>query len=133
MHYLLRRFLRLTPPPPRGPPISPPYLPENIGPFYAISFGAFEGGGCIAVESGPLEVTHVTTFHQFAKIDGRFPHWVTPYTGTRYSFIYYQTIGEVVPVTTAVRTPPQQPPQPQIPMPLTTPTHGEAAATAPTQ
>lgn len=25
---------------------------------------------------------------RLAKVDGRFPHWVTPYTGERYSLIY---------------------------------------------
>jgi hypothetical protein len=38
------------------------------------------------------------------KVDGRFPHWVGPYdTGAeRYSLIYYQTMGEPTPITTAV-------------------------------
>ena len=34
-------------------------------------------------------------------MDGRFPHWVAPYTGERYSVIYYQTEGPEVPKTTA--------------------------------
>ena len=81
---------------------SPHIDTENIGPFYAISFGDFEGGGCIAVESGPKEVTHVSTYHRLALVDGRFPHWVTKYTGERYSIIYYRTVGDVTPVTRAV-------------------------------
>lgn len=36
------------------------------------------------------------------KVDGRFPHWVAPYHGTRYSVIFYQTRGDLVPRTTAV-------------------------------
>jgi hypothetical protein len=80
---------------------SPHIDTENIGPFYAISLGDFEGGGCIAVESGPKEVTHLTTFQCFAKVDGRFPHWVTKYNGERYSLIYYRTVGETTPITKA--------------------------------
>jgi hypothetical protein len=81
---------------------SPHIDTENIGPFYAISLGDFEGGGCIAVESGPKEVTHLTTRHCLCKVDGRFPHWVTKYTGERYSLIFYRTVGEVTPITKAV-------------------------------
>lgn len=81
---------------------SPHIDTENIGPFYAISLGDFEGGGCIAVESGPKEVTHLTTYQCMCKVDGRFPHWVTKYTGERYSLIYYRTVGEVTPITKAV-------------------------------
>lgn len=81
---------------------SPHIDTENIGPFCAISLGNFEGGGCIAVESGPLEVTHLTTYQCMAMVDGRFPHWVTKYTGERYSLIYYRTVGEVTPITKAV-------------------------------
>ena len=36
------------------------------------------------------------------KVDGRYPHWVTPYTGERYSVIYYRTVGEVDPMGPAV-------------------------------
>ena len=44
----------------------------------------------------------VNTKGRLGRVDGRFPHWVAPYTGTRFSVIYYQTQGEMVPVTTAV-------------------------------
>ena len=27
----------------------------------------------------------------------RWPHWVTPYSGERFSLIFYHTVGEVVP------------------------------------
>merc|ERR1712217_476659 len=74
---------------------------DNIGPFYGLALGDFEGGG-ICVESSPFEVTEVDTRQRLGKIDGRFPHWVAPYTGERYSVIYYQTLGEEVERTTAV-------------------------------
>lgn len=70
----------------------------NYGPFYGLSLGDFEGGG-ICVESTPLEVVEVDTKNRFGKIDGRWPHWVAPYTGERYSIIYYQTAGPEVPKT----------------------------------
>lgn len=74
---------------------------ENVAPFYGLSLGDFEGGR-ICVESGPFEVAEVDTRYRFGKIDGRYPHWVSPYKGERYSMIYYQTSGSVEPKTTAV-------------------------------
>ena len=81
---------------------SPHIDTENVAPFYALALGEFTGGGRIAVESGVREVTHVDTRHGFAKVDGRFPHWVTPYDGERFSLIYYTTEGAPVPVAGAV-------------------------------
>lgn len=75
----------------------------NVGPFYGLSLGEFTpGGGCIAVECSPFVVAEVNTHERFGKVDGRFPHWVTPYEGTRYSLIYYVTSGTVEPQTTAI-------------------------------
>ena len=57
--------------------------------FVCILFsGEFTGGGNIAVECSPFLVAEVETRGRFGKVDGRFPHWVTPYDGTRYSLIY---------------------------------------------
>ena len=50
-----------------------------------LALGEFTGGGRIAVESPVREVTLVDTRFGFAKVDGRFPHWVTPYRGERFS------------------------------------------------
>ena len=50
--------------------------------------GEFTGGGCIAVECSPFLVAEINTHGRFGKVDGRFPHWVTQYEGTRYSLIY---------------------------------------------
>ena len=60
----------------------------NTGAFYGLSLGDFEGGGLIAVECSPFLVAHVETKGRLGKVDGRYPHWVTPYQGTRYSLIY---------------------------------------------
>ena len=38
----------------------------------------------------------------------RYPHWVTPYTGERYSLIYYHTVGEVVPRHSALPAEPSE-------------------------
>jgi hypothetical protein len=79
----------------------------NVGPFYGLSLGDFhESGGKICVECSPTLVAEVTTKGRMAKIDGRFPHWVSAFKGgDRYSLIYYQTRGPVVPQTTAIFRP----------------------------
>jgi hypothetical protein len=76
----------------------------NVGPFYGISLGDFspDDGGKISVECSPTCVAEVNTRGCLAKVDGRFPHWVTPYQGTRYSLVYYVTNGEIMPQTTAI-------------------------------
>ena len=51
---------------------------------------------------GPLEVTSVDTRGRLGKIDGRYPHWVAPHVGERYSVIYYVSNGPVVPQGPAV-------------------------------
>ena len=84
---------------------SPHIDTENVEPFYGLSVGDFRGGGAIMVESGPFEVARVDTFGRIARVDGRYPHWVEPYAGERYSAIYYRTSGERVPPTTAVFAP----------------------------
>lgn len=86
---------------------SPHIDTENVGPFYGMSLGEFTParGGAIAVEYGPRTVAHVDTRGRLGKVDGRFPHWVTPYEGTRYSVIYYRTEGAPTPMTSAVFAP----------------------------
>ena len=56
-----------------------------------------------ALGVGP-DVKVVNTKNRLGKVDGRFPHWVAPYDddGERYSLIYYRTMGEPTPMTTAV-------------------------------
>ena len=95
---------------------SPHIDTENVGCFYGLSLGDYgpvggaddadadagaEGSarvsGAIAVESGTREVTHVDTRRKMARVEGRNPHWVTPYAGERYSLIYYRTEGEAEP------------------------------------
>ena len=65
---------------------------QDISYQWAISLGDFDGGQ-LCVESGPGEVLLVNTHSHAAKIDGRFPHWVAPWQGERYSVIVYKTRG----------------------------------------
>ena len=56
----------------------------------------------MCVECGARELASIDTHGRMAKVDGRFPHWVTPYEGERFSLIYYTTEGASVPVAGAV-------------------------------
>lgn len=81
---------------------SPHIDTQNIGPFCGLSLGEFaRGTGGICVECSAHEVAQVDTKGRIVKVDGRFPHWVAPYQGERYSVIYYQTIGQVTQQTAA--------------------------------
>jgi len=83
---------------------SPHIDTTNIGPFYGLSLGDFaDGTGGVQVELDAMTVCEVNTKERLGKIDGRFPHWVAPYEegSERFSLIYYQTEGEVVPKTVA--------------------------------
>ena len=73
---------------------------------WALSLGDFEGGA-LCVEAAADEVAVVDTKHKAAKVDGRYPHWVSPWTGERYSVIAYRTRGQPTP-----RGPAVYPPQP---------------------
>ena len=74
----------------------------DVAPQWALSLGNFEGGR-LCVESGPEEVSVVDTHGRAAKVDGRYPHWVSPWTGDeRYSVIVYRTSGKPAPKGPAV-------------------------------
>ena len=71
-------------------------------PQYASSFGEFNGGA-LMVETGAREVAAINTRNRIAKCDGRFPHWVLPYEGERFSIIWFMDNPEWhVPKTVAV-------------------------------
>ena len=67
-----------------------------------MSLGDFSGGGQLCVESDAQTVTVIDTHNRIAKMDGRFPHWVTGFEGERYSIIYYQSEGTPTPKGVAV-------------------------------
>jgi hypothetical protein len=82
---------------------SPHIDTQNIGPFYGMSLGDFsKGGGALCVELDPVTVAAVDTRNRLGKVDGRYPHWVAPYEGERFSLIYYQTLGTPLPMTSVV-------------------------------
>ena len=68
---------------------------------WATSLGEFEGGE-LCVESAADEVSVVTTRRRAAKVDGRYPHWVAPWSGERYSVIVYKTRGKPIALGPAV-------------------------------
>ena len=78
---------------------SPHIDTENLAAFYGCSLGDYSaGGGMIAVEYDASTVCWVDTRRKFGRVDGRFPHWVTDYSGERYSLIYYRTEGDADPL-----------------------------------
>ena len=66
---------------------------QDISYQWAMSLGDFDGGA-LCVESSPGEVSVVDTRARAAKVDGRYPHWVAPWVGDRFSLICYKTRGE---------------------------------------
>ena len=91
---------------------SPHIDKQNVGPFYGLALGDFEDGtGGICVECSARVVAQVNTRNRLGKVDGRYPHWVAPYDTARerFSLIYYQTAGEVLPVGPAIFTLPSEP------------------------
>jgi RNA recognition motif-containing protein len=83
--------------------VGSPHVDMNdTSPQYAISLGDFCNGGELCVEASPHEIYVIDTKCKFAKLDGRYPHWVKPYEGERYSLIYYQVNGESLPKEAAV-------------------------------
>ena len=59
----------------------------------------------MCVECSARETAAVDTREKMGRVDGRFPHWVSPYKGTRFSIIFYKTDlwrSDADPRTTAV-------------------------------
>jgi len=84
---------------------SPHIDKQDTGPFYGLALGNFpDGQGELCVEANPHTVAIVNTKNRLGKLDGRFPHWVSPYdtsTYDRYSLIFYSTLQTYTPPTTA--------------------------------
>lgn len=64
---------------------------------YALSLGNFSGGALVAETDNPEELVELETKGRLTKCDGRRAHWVSPYTGTRYSVIMYRCLGKQTP------------------------------------
>ena len=67
------------------------------------------GRGDLCVEEDPEHVRVIHTHNRLACIDGRFPHWVSGYSGERYSVIFYRSAGSLDPVVKAVHELPGPP------------------------
>lgn len=80
-----------------------PHVDKNdVSVQYALSLGDFEEGGHLCVEESALVVRSLKTKGALVCIDGRFPHWVSGYSGERYSVIWYCSSGPEQPRTHAV-------------------------------
>lgn len=85
---------------------SPHIDKQNTGPFYGLALGSFaDGEGGIRVEARWNTVVEVNSKNRLARVDGRYPHWVAPYSGDRFSLIYYQTTVKYTKPNTAVWPP----------------------------
>ena len=80
-----------------------PHVDQNdLSVQYALSVGSFDEGGELCVEANPHLICCLDTRNRIVCIDGRFPHWVSGYTGERFSIICYRTSGDYDPPTQAV-------------------------------
>ena len=60
---------------------------------YALSFGDFVGGRLVVSTDDPTKFISVDTKGRLTRCDGRHPHWVTSFKGTRFSLIFYRIHG----------------------------------------
>ena len=65
---------------------------------YALSLGNFTGGELLIETNDPQRLTMLETKDRLTKCDGRRPHWVASYSGTRYSLIMYRCVGKKTPL-----------------------------------
>lgn len=64
--------------------VSPPHVDKNnVGPSYIIAIGNYTGGE-LFVEGKPYNIKN-----KFLKFDGTKGHWVAPFSGTRYSLVFF--------------------------------------------
>ena len=64
--------------------VSPPHVDKNnVGPSYIIGLGDYDGGKLV------IDGKEYNIRNRFKKFDGRYGHWVTPFSGTRYSLVFF--------------------------------------------
>lgn len=64
--------------------ISPPHIDKNnVGPSYIIALGNYTGGNLV------IEGKEVNIKDKLYKFNGTKGHWVTPFSGTRYSLVFF--------------------------------------------
>jgi hypothetical protein len=62
---------------------------------YALSLGRFRGGRLMVGTDDPHLLLSFDTKNRLTLCDARHPHWVTPYTGERFSLICYRVLGRM--------------------------------------
>lgn len=73
----------------------------DSGMQWVVSLGDWEpeGGGALCVEADPNTVAVINTRGRPILVDGRFPHWVSPWRGSeRFSVVWFRTGGENAPL-----------------------------------
>ena len=71
-----------------------PHVDKNDVTYqYALSFGDFVGGRLVVSTDDPTKYISLNTKGRLTRCDGRHPHWVTPFKGTRFSLIFYRIHG----------------------------------------
>ena len=59
---------------------------------HVIALGDFTGGMlCAEADEDGVETLAIDVYNSFGRIDGRYVHWVSGWTGERYSIVYYST------------------------------------------
>lgn len=64
--------------------LSPPHIDKNnVGTSYIIALGDYSGGNLV------IEGKEINIKNKLYKFDGTKAHWITPFTGTRYSLVFF--------------------------------------------
>lgn len=82
----------------------------NKGPSYGVGLGKYTGGKLVV--DGVAHDLH----NRLVKFDGRLLHHVTPFTGERYTLIYFQ-MKRKAPKAPATKAPATRAPAPRAPIP----------------
>ena len=74
---------------------------NNISHQFALSLGDFKGGELVMETADEGTLARFKTKNRIARVDGRRNHYVTPYTGERFSLIIYSIDGpRITPILT---------------------------------
>ena len=59
-------------------------MQSGLGPSYIVGIGDYKDGGLWVQSTGEVDCKH-----KWQRFDGNVPHCTMPYTGTRYTLIYF--------------------------------------------
>ena len=66
---------------------------------YVLALGDFEGGElCVEAGEGGEKTLAVDVKNRLGRLDGRVPHWVSGWTGERFSLVFFRTGGTPTPI-----------------------------------